>query len=136
MTTTGALTMRQIGSTITATAPVNVGLFNLVAGNWVQNAATLPAFAATDFRIGAGRKLPARHRRRRQRGAPYKIADVYGLQGINNQGFFAKSFVLANNIDASGTANWNAGKGFVPIAATGGPFIGTLDGQSHTIAAS
>ncbi len=133
VTTTGALTMRQIGSTITATAPVDVGLFNLVAGNWVQNAATLPAFAATDFRIGAGASFLRVTGGVGSAASPYKIADVYGLQGINNQGFFAKSFVLANDIDASGTAAWNAGKGFVPIAVTGGPFTGTLDGQSNTI---
>ncbi len=113
---------------------MNVGLFNLVAGNWVQNAATLPGFAAADFRIGANASFLRVTGGDGSASAPYKIADVYGLQGINNQGFLAKSFVLANDIDASGTANWNSGKGFVPIAAAGGPFVGTLDGKSHTIA--
>ena len=135
VTLTGALTMQQIGSTITASAsgecrPASISW----PANWVQNSghpARLQPRA--DFRIGPSKFL-------RITGgdgsasSPHKIADVFGLQGINSQGFIAKSFVLANNIDASGTASWNTGKGFIPIAATGGPFVGTLDGKGHTIA--
>ena len=43
-------------------------------------------------------------------------------------------FVLANNIDASGTVNWNSGAGFTPIGGSCVQcFNGILDGQFHTI---
>ncbi len=115
---------------------------------------TLPTFSATkDFEIsgvferylgGAGTAA-----------SPYQIADVYGLQGIGAkeietpsfvsagiQSFaaanglsattdfvayplLASSFDLANNIDASVTANWRNGNGFVPIG-----FAFTPNGQT------
>src|SRR5262249_41500059 len=65
---------------------------------------------------------------------PYRIADVFGLQGVGSASLLGKSFVLAGDINASGTATWNGGAGFVPIGAGWLPFTGTLDGQQHTIA--
>ncbi len=72
------------------------------------------------------------------------------LQGIN--GNLNANYVLGSNIDASATAGWNAGAGFVPITGyvtvpdTGPmcppmcnpqtqtlPFAGTFDGLGHTI---
>lgn len=121
------------GSTISATAAVQVGTFNLQSGAWSQIASVLPAFSATDFRISGGSFL-------RVTGGlgnmdlPYQIADVYGLQGIGSSAvLLGKNYILANNIDASGTANWNSGAGFVPIGNGGPVFTGTFDGNSHTI---
>ncbi|WP_420383925.1 MBG domain-containing protein [Novosphingobium sp.] len=127
--------------TVTATAAVNVGMFSLTNGNWMQNSASLPSFSATDFSFdtnsasflrvtgGAG-----------SAGSPYQISDVYGLQGINSAALLASSFVVTGNISASGTSAWNAGAGFLPIGTdasdtivAGTGFTGSLDGQGHTI---
>jgi hypothetical protein len=51
------------------------------------------------------------------------------------------SYTLANDIDASETANWNAGLGFDPVGGSPSssdpqplsPYSGTFDGQGHTI---
>ena len=55
------------------------------------------------------------------------IYDITQLQGMQDQlGYYYK---LINNIDASGTSEWNAGAGFAPVST----FTGTFDGQGHTI---
>ncbi len=134
----GGLTLSALGTitppgTITASEAINVGTFTLEAGAWVRSGA-LPAFSATDFRLQGGSFL-------RVLGgdgsaaAPYQIADVYGLQGISSVGL-ALNYLLANDIDATGTALWNGGAGFVPIGwpnAEEPPFSGTFDGRGHTI---
>jgi hypothetical protein len=127
----GAFTVSS-GGTITAPAGVNVGTFTLAGGNWVQNSATLPAFHATDFRIAGGSFLRATGGDG-SAANPYSIADVYGLQGIGGSGLRTQNFILANDIDASGTAAWNSGVGFAPIANLGLAFLGTLNGAGHTI---
>ena len=84
----GGLTINA-GGNVTAPAAINVGTFTLANGNWTQNAATLPAFHATDFRITGGSFL-------RVTGGdggsenPYQIADVYGLQGIGSSTSFPR----------------------------------------------
>ena len=62
---------------------------------------------------------------------PYLIYDIYGLQGMEE--FLSNTFGLANNIDASGTSNWNAGAGFAPVGNSSTPFTGTFNGNSYTI---
>ena len=62
---------------------------------------------------------------------PYIITDVYQLQEMQND--LAASYVLGNDIDASGTVSWNGGEGFEPIGQGANPFIGTFYGQGHTI---
>ncbi|WP_141213156.1 YDG domain-containing protein, partial [Janthinobacterium sp. PC23-8] len=121
---------------ITSINPLNVsGEFSLERGNWVQNSASLPPFSANSFRIDGGSFL-------RVKGGngdlvtPYQIADVYGLQGIATQ-TYNKNYILAANIDASGTANWNRGSGrtgFAPLFdGDGAPYAGTFDGAGHSI---
>ncbi len=136
VTTSGAFTLKGMGTNITATAGVDVGTFTLTGGNWNQNSATLPTFNAADFRIAGGSFL-------RVTGGdgsvanPYSIADVYGLQGIGSDGvFLAKNFVLAKDVDAGGSAAWNSGAGFQPLGALGTgtfTFTGSLDGHNHAI---
>lgn len=128
-TPTGTLTLTS-GRNISAAGAVNVGTFVLQAGNWSQNTAALPSFAANDFRINGGTFL------RVTGGAgtspsPYTINDVYGLQGIAT--LTTRSFALASNIDATGTTNWNAGAGFVSIGGGAQQFTGSFDGRGHTI---
>ncbi|MDZ4212373.1 MAG: YDG domain-containing protein, partial [Methylotenera sp.] len=129
----GGLTLNAANA-ISATAAVNVKDFNLNNGNWNQLASSLPSFYANNFSINGGSFLRALS------GAgssvnPYLITDVYGLQGMDT--YLSSSFALANNIDASGTVNWNGGEGFDPIFNFGtssyNPFTGTFDGQNYAI---
>ncbi|NVI83510.1 YDG domain-containing protein [Janthinobacterium sp. BJB401] len=121
------------GSAITATSAVTVdGSFVLDGGNWVQNAAVLPGFSARSFAIGSGASFLRAVGGDGGASSPYLIADIHGLQGIGSLGF-GNSYRLAGNIDASGTANWNDGQGFVPIAGSGGGFSGVFDGGGFTL---
>jgi hypothetical protein len=43
------------------------------------------------------------------------------------------NYTVVNDIDASGTVNWNNGQGFNPIGDNYDSFIGSFDGQNHTI---
>ena len=61
-----------------------------------------------------------------------EIADINELQAINSDK--AGDYVLANDIDASATVNWNNGAGFDPIGGTSAPyFSGTLDGNGYIV---
>jgi len=148
--TSGTLVIDTSGSVVTGSSGVNTtaidgDAFRLAQGNWVQEAASLPAFSVADFGIGSGREAPNATFLRvlggnGSAGNPYRIADVYGLQGLNSQSLLGDAFVLANDIDASGTAHWNAGynadgsaAGFIPIGTDGARFSGSLDGQYHVI---
>ena len=124
----------QPASVIGASAAINVGTFLLNTGNWVQNAATLPGLHAASFtitnpnsasflRVAGGDGSIAN---------PYLLADIYGLQGLRSYSLLNQNFALASDIDASGTAGWNAGAGFAPIADNV-TFSGSLDGKGHTI---
>ena len=123
------------GAQVTATGNIaTAGEFRLNRGNFLQNAAALPGFSAGPFTI-----IPGTATFRRVQGGdgstgnPFQIVDVYGLQGIaTSSTFLSASYALANNIDASGTASWNNGAGFVPIAQQVG-FTGSLDGRGNTI---
>ncbi|GAB6096014.1 hypothetical protein JCM14469_22670 [Desulfatiferula olefinivorans] len=57
---------------------------------------------------------------------PYRIGDVYGLEGISHGATL--SYRLVDDVDASVTALWNGGTGFSPL-----PFNGRLDGQGFAI---
>ena len=129
--TNGGLTLNA-GGTISASSAISVGQFTLQSGAWSQIAASLPSFSATSFTIGGGSFLRATGGDGSS-GNPYQIADVYGLQGVASSSTLAlDSFVLANNIDASGTSSWNSGAGFAPIGNNFG-FDGTFEGSGHTI---
>lgn len=62
---------------------------------------------------------------------PYQITNCYELQAMADN--LGASYVLVNDIDASATAGWNAGAGFVPVGTQAFPFTGTFDGQNHKI---
>jgi filamentous hemagglutinin family protein len=132
----GGLTLDAAGG-IAAMAAVNVGTFTLRNGAWNQVASTfptstLPAFAATDFRIEGGSFLRALGGDGSS-ASPYQITDVYGLQGVGSSStLLSQNFVLANDVNARGTANWNGGHGFVPIGGRF-TFFGAFDGKGHTI---
>lgn len=55
------------------------------------------------------------------------VNNVFDLQNIQNNP--ASNYALGRNVDASATATWNSGTGFVPI----GTLTGAFDGLSHSI---
>ena len=121
---------------VNANGIVNVGgAFVLDGGNWVQNNASLPAFSAYSFSINNGTFLRVKGGNG-QAATPFRIADVYGLQGI---GTLSNSinYSLVANIDASGTANWNRGDGrtgFAPMfQRDDAAYAGVFDGGNHSI---
>ncbi len=118
------------GGTITAAGGVNLGAFILQGGNWSQVGSPLPSFQATDFELQGGTFVRALGGNGSSAN-PYQLADIYGVQGMGT--LLADSFVLASDIDASGTGGWNGGAGFMPIGGGATPFSGTLDGQGHMI---
>jgi hypothetical protein len=66
----------------------------------------------------------------------FVVENVSQLQCLGNQSTntsLSDDFVLSEYIDASGTAEWNDGRGFDPIGNESDPFTGTFDGTSHTI---
>jgi len=76
--------------------------------------------------------------------AQIEINDVNELQLIGNDPGYPLNgnYVLGNDIDASATAAWNSGAGFIPIAPDtdpvtfdyqGTPFTGTFDGAGYII---
>jgi filamentous hemagglutinin family protein len=131
-----SLTLSAAGR-IGDTQALDANLFRLLAGDWRQ-LGTLPAFAATDFRLEGGSFLRATGGDG-SAASPYAIVDVYGLQGMASASLLDGHFALAGDIDASGTAGWNAGAGFDPIgngthgSSSGAGFSGSLDGQGHAI---
>ncbi len=133
--TSGTLAVNTSG-TITQSAAVSgtgTAIFNLQAGTWRQVNASLPAFAAQDFRISGGSFVRALSGDGTV-GTPYRLADIYGMQGMGSSGMLLnKNYQLANDVDASGTANWNSGSGFAPVGTLAANFIGIFDGRSHTI---
>lgn len=116
---------------------INVARFLVSSGDWVQVGA-LPAFSATDFRIGPSGSF-LRAAGGDGASSPYQITDVFGLQGIGSSPNLLQSdYVLANNINASGTTGWvdNTrffGVGFKPIGDENEPFTGSFAGNGRTI---
>ncbi|UYO55138.1 MBG domain-containing protein [Rhodopseudomonas palustris] len=131
--TSGGLIINATNN-VSATGGINVGSFTMQRGAWTQIAATLPTFSATSFAITSGASFLRAKSGDGSSATPYAITDIYGLQGIGSSAtLLGKSYVLASDIDASGTATWNSGAGFVPIGTTATQFSGTFDGQGHVI---
>lgn len=132
--TSGTLAFNTSGS-ITATAAINgsgSAVFDLQSGSWSQNG-SLPNFSVTDFRISGGSFIRALSGNGSS-SSPYALADIYGVQGIGSSAdMLTKSYQLANDIDASGTVNWNSGAGFKPIGDSSTNYTGTFDGLNHVI---
>lgn len=66
------------------------------------------------------------------RSNPYKIAACDQLQNIADSNLSAY-YELNNNIDCSGTASLNEGRGFSPIGNDTTPFTGSFDGKGFAI---
>ncbi|MBU0484080.1 MAG: hypothetical protein KKB30_06155 [Proteobacteria bacterium] len=132
--TSGTLNINTSGA-ITDTAPVSgtgSAVFDLQGGTWNQIAAGLPAFDVYDFGISGGTFIRALSGNG-SGATPYQLTDVYGLQGMGSSGMPGNAYQLANDIDATATATWNAGAGFAPVGNLSTPFTGSFDGVNHTI---
>jgi len=63
---------------------------------------------------------------------PIKIHNLDELQKIEDN--LNENYILAEDINATETQNWNNGKGFNPIGKNSEyPFTGTFDGEGHVI---
>ena len=119
----------DLGIALVGNTAINVDTYRQSGrGAWQQVGANLPGFYARDFQLdfASGTRFLRAQGGAGTDAAPYQLFDAYGLQGIAPGGVH---YVLAGDIDASGTAAWNGGNGFAPIQA----FDGTLDGANHAI---
>ncbi len=123
----GGLVIDAAGTITTGPAgTVNVGTFTLVNGFWRQVSSVLPSFFAGDFTIESGANFLRATGGNGSASNPYQLTDIYGLQGIGGSSLNSLNFELANDIDASPTADW--ANGFEPMS-----FNGTLEGNRHSI---
>ncbi len=123
----GGLVIDAIGVITTGPAgSVNVGVFNLAGGFWRQVSSSLPAFSAGDFTVASGANFLRATGGNGSASNPYRLTDIYGLQGIGGSSLNNQNFELVNDINASGTSAWS--NGFEPVS-----FNGTLDGNRHSI---
>jgi hypothetical protein len=67
--------------------------------------------------------------------SPYQITKVENLlwMSLNSASSGGKYYKLMNDIDASGSASWDTGRGFFPIGSATSKFSGYFDGAQHTI---
>lgn len=67
--------------------------------------------------------------------SPYQITKVENLlwMSLNSASSGGKYYQLKNDIDASGSANWDTGRGFFPIGSSTSKFAGHFDGAQHII---
>lgn len=128
----GSLTLSAAG-TATSNGGVNLGVLNLTGGTWSQVAASLSSFSVTDFRLSPSATFVRALGGDGSAATPYRITDVYGLQGLASTSLAGSRFILANDINASSSALWNSGTGFLSIGSLANPFTGGLDGQGHRI---
>jgi hypothetical protein len=63
--------------------------------------------------------------------SPYEISTASDLQAMQENR--SANYIVVNDIDASGTVNWNNGQGFKSIGEFGNKFTGSFDGQNQTI---
>ena len=119
---------------VTADGAIDTASFALLRGTWKQLGPELPDFDTGIFYISTANSTFIRAIG--GSGAttdPYQLTDIYGVQGIASHNLLTKSFVLANDINASGTINWAGGAGFVPISDNYNYFTGNFSGQDHVI---
>ncbi|MBN2615960.1 MAG: VCBS repeat-containing protein, partial [Bacteroidales bacterium] len=67
---------------------------------------------------------------------PYKIANLNNLYwlSVSDTVWTANAyFIQTADINASASSGWNSGSGFSPIGSLAKPFVGSYDGQGHTI---
>ena len=68
--------------------------------------------------------------------SPYEISTASDLQAMQED--LSANYIVVNDIDASGTVNWNNGQGFNPVGTyddeqSNSEFTGSLDGKKYDI---
>jgi hypothetical protein len=63
--------------------------------------------------------------------SPYEISTASDLQAMQEN--LSANYIVVNDIDASGTVNWNNGQGFDPVGTYDVRFEGSLDGKKYDI---
>lgn len=127
----------QLAGTLDATTNTNVnGRSILVNGdvnlNGTSNVLDLTSTDGYSLTNGAALNLNGASSGFSVNGTAYTvIRDVDQLQAMSSN--VAGKYVLASNIDASDTVNWNSGAGFVPVGSAGSSFSGVLDGLGHEV---
>ncbi|WP_210161632.1 S-layer family protein, partial [Rhodopseudomonas sp. B29] len=119
-TGTGTVTF---GSGITATATGGVSITYNPTGNNSTSVNSTSYTTPTNYssNAGSGTTITA-----------YMLVNTpYDLQNLLNN--LSGTYALGRDIDASATAGWNSGAGFVPIGNNSNKFNGTFDGQGHSI---
>lgn len=135
-------TITSSAGTAGVTSMIDVGRLTLTQGAWYQSASSLPTLnVRNDFQVNASSVFKRVTGGAGTVGSPYQIADVYGLQGITSlqaQEGTGLYYRQMNNIDASSTANWNSGLGWVPLGYSLNGFSARdmdihYDGQNYVI---
>lgn len=125
----------QISNILTASVDGNLAL-TTAGGTIFNNDVTLPGANASlvingGYTLNGARiSLPGANASLTIDNTPYTlIRTAEDLQAITQSGNFA----LAEDIDASATADWNSGAGFAPIGDLGASFGGSFTGLGHFI---
>jgi filamentous hemagglutinin family protein len=113
------------------------GEFALNGGDWVQNAAAqsstdLPTFSAGGFSVNNGATFLRVKGGSGSIETPYQLTDIYGLQGAGSLNL-SNSYILAQDIAAAGTINWNGGDGFKPLGDSDHAYSGVFNGNNKAI---
>lgn len=123
----------QAGGTVAPPPSVLVDRFSFAGGDWRQVGPGLAPFSARSFAVTGGSFLRAGGGSGTA-GDPYRVVDLYGLQGIGSgSNTLAQHWALAGDLDATAAAAWNDGAGFRAIGQRWDPFAGSFDGRGHVV---
>ena len=123
--------LAQVNSlNMTATNGININADVNITGN--SNLSLTTGSAGYALNYGSKVNLAGAAPTFSVNGTPYSIiSDVNQLQNMSLN--LAGNFVLANDIDATGTISWNGGQGFVPVGTTSLAFSGNIEGLGHVV---
>ncbi len=98
---------------------------NYIFVEWVGGSVADPTSSNTTVLMDSSKSVTAHFRK------VYEIRTLSELQAVNDD--LAGHYILMNDIDASETAKWDSGRGFVPIGNYTAPFMGIFDGNNKKI---
>ncbi len=116
------VTSHSYGTVVSLSA---VAADNYTFGEWLGGPVADPTSSNTIVVMDSSKSVAARFRK------VYEIRTLNELQAVNDD--LDGHYILMNDIDASETASWNGGKGFVPIGSYTARFEGVFDGNNKKI---
>ena len=138
----GKIIFEAVAGSISPNIPIDVYDFELRSGTWNQSVGENAAInSLADFNVRNSFSITGGAFKRLTGGngtvftpfnpgsGPYNVDDIYAFQGIATIAG-NKIFNLIENLDGSGTTNWNNGNGFMPIGTSAAPFGGTVNGAT------